>query len=73
MENHKNYCIRDPEFQGLLQLLQDFDKIQEMDGSLVSYTFDFVTGFTPVIQFGPVKEWHDSINPHLRQYLCHKM
>ena len=73
MENHRNCCIHDPEFQQLLQLLQDFDKTQETDGFLVPYTFSFSRGFTPVIRFGPVKEWHDSINPHLRKYLCHKM
>ena len=73
MENHKNYCIHAPEFQGLLRLLQDFDNIQETDGFLVSSTFNFVTGFIPAFQLGPVKEWHDSINPHLRKYLCNKM
>ena len=51
MENHKNYCIHDPEFQGLLQLLQDFNKIQETDGFLVSYPCDFVTRFTSLRQY----------------------
>ena len=74
MDNHKNYCIHDPEFQRLLELLQDFDNIQETDGFILSYNFDVVTGLEHVLQvLGPVKEWHDSVNPHLRQYLRHKM
>ena len=73
MDNHKNYCIHDPEFQRLLELLQDFDNIQETDGFILSYNF-VVTGLEHVLQvLGPVKEWHDSVNPHLRQYLCHKL
>ena len=74
MENHKNYCIHDPEFQRLLELLQDFDNIQETDGFILSYNFDVVTGLTEVLQvLGPVKEWHDSVNPPLRQYFRHTM
>ena len=74
MDNHKNYCIHDPEFQRLLELLQDFDNIQETDGFILSCNFDVVTGLTEVLQvLGPVKEWHDSVNPQLRQYFRHTM
>ena len=74
MDNHKNYCIHDPEFQRLLELLQDFDNMQETDRFILSSNVDVGTGLKKVLQvLGPVKEWHDSVNPHLRQYLCHKL
>ena len=59
MRDHKRYCIFDPEFQKLLQLLQDFNNI--------SYEFDYKTGLTLIPN---VKKWHDLVNPGLRNHLA---
>ena len=63
IRDHKMYCILNPEFQKLLQLLQDFNNI--------TYVPDPKTGLlTPIPND---KKWHDSVNPHLRNYLEQQM